>query len=60
MFATTMNNLATADSADHETVAALTRTFAALSEQLAAKDVWAKAKDADITRLTQGCALMGY
>jgi hypothetical protein len=48
-----MANLSTATSAERETVADLTKTIAALSEQLAAKDVFAKAKYAEIKCLAQ-------
>jgi hypothetical protein len=56
---TTMVNLADATDADHETIAALIKTIAALSEKLVAKEFFVKTKDADIKCLTQGCAPVG-
>jgi hypothetical protein len=50
-FATAMANLATATSADRETVAALTRAIATLTDQLKAKDIWAKSQEAEVRRL---------
>jgi hypothetical protein len=41
-FVTAMANLATATSADHEIVATLTRTIETLTDQMKAKDIWAK------------------
>jgi hypothetical protein len=57
-FVTAMANLATATSADRETVAILTRAIATLTDQLKAKDIWAKSQDAEVRRLleTQGNA----
>jgi hypothetical protein len=46
-----MANLATAKSADRETVATLTREIATLTDQLKAKDVWAKSQEAEVRRL---------
>jgi hypothetical protein len=46
-----MNNLATATSADHETVATLTRAIAKLTDQLKNKDIWAKSQEAEARRL---------
>jgi hypothetical protein len=53
-----MANLATATSADRETVATLTKAIATLTEQLKAKDIWAKSQEAELKRLlgTQGNA----
>jgi hypothetical protein len=50
---TAMANLAAANSADRETVATLTRAIdiATLTDQLKAKDIWAKAQEADVRRL---------
>jgi hypothetical protein len=45
-FATAMANLATATSADRETVATLTRAIATITDQLKAKDIWAKSQEA--------------
>jgi hypothetical protein len=46
-----MANLATAMSGDHETVATLTRAIATLTDQLKAKDIWAKSQEAEVRRL---------
>jgi hypothetical protein len=46
-----MANLATDKSADRETVAILTREIATLTEQLKAKDIWAKSQEAEVRRL---------
>jgi hypothetical protein len=46
-----MANLATATSADRETVATLTRSIATLTDQLKSKDIWAKSQDAEVRRL---------
>jgi hypothetical protein len=46
-----MANLATATSADRETVANLTKTISTLTEQLKAKDIWAKSQEAELKRL---------
>jgi type II secretory ATPase GspE/PulE/Tfp pilus assembly ATPase PilB-like protein len=43
-----MANLATATSADRETVATLTRAIATLADQLKAKDIWAKSQEAEV------------
>jgi hypothetical protein len=45
-FVTAMANLATATSDDRETVSTLTKENATLTDQLAAKDIWAKSKEA--------------
>jgi uncharacterized protein len=50
-FVTDMANLATATSADRETVATLTRAIATLTDQLKAKDIWAKSQEAEVRRL---------
>jgi hypothetical protein len=50
-FATAMANLVTATSADRETVATLTRAIATLTDQLKAKDSWAKSQEAEVRRL---------
>jgi hypothetical protein len=50
-FVTAMANLATATSADHETVATLTRAIATLTDQLKAKDIWTKSQEAEVRRL---------
>jgi hypothetical protein len=50
-FTTAMANLATATSADRETVATLTRAIATLTDQLKAKDTWAKSQEAEVRRL---------
>jgi hypothetical protein len=47
-FTTAMANLATATSADRETVATLTRAIATLTDQLKAKDTWAKSQEAEV------------
>jgi hypothetical protein len=49
-----MANLATATSADRETVATLTRAIATLTDQLKAKDIWAKSQEAEIRILLGG------
>jgi hypothetical protein len=46
-----MDNLATATSADRETVATLTLAIATLTDQLKAKDIWAKSQEAEVRRL---------
>jgi hypothetical protein len=46
-----MANLATATSADRETVATLTRAITTLTDQLKAKDTWAKSQEAEVRRL---------
>jgi hypothetical protein len=50
-FVTAMANLATATSADRETVATLTRAIATLTDQLKAKDIWENFQEADVRRL---------
>jgi hypothetical protein len=47
-FITDMANLATATSADRETVATLTRAIATLTDQLKAKDIWSKSQEAEV------------
>jgi hypothetical protein len=51
VFVTAMANLATATSADRETVATLTRAIATLTDQLTAKDTWAKSQETEVRRL---------
>jgi hypothetical protein len=46
-----MDNLATATSADRETVVTLTQEIATLTDQLKAKDIWAKSQEAEVRRL---------
>jgi hypothetical protein len=46
-----MANLATATSADRETVATLTQAIATLTDQLKAKDIWVKSQEAEVRRL---------
>jgi hypothetical protein len=46
-----MANLATASSADRETVATSTKAIATLTEQLKAKEIWAKSQEAELKRL---------
>jgi hypothetical protein len=46
-----MDNLATATSAEHETVATLTKSIATLTEQLKVKDICAKSQEAELKRL---------
>jgi hypothetical protein len=50
-FVTAMANLATANSADRETVATLTRAIASLTDQSKAKDIWAKSQEAEVRLL---------
>jgi hypothetical protein len=50
-FVTSMANLSTATSADRETVATLTKAIATLTEQLKAKDIWAKSQETEMKRL---------
>jgi hypothetical protein len=50
-FVTVVANLATAASADRETVVTLTRAIATLTDQLKAKDIWAKSQEAEVRRL---------
>jgi uncharacterized membrane protein YfcA len=56
---TAISNLATATSADRETVAVLTNIIATLTDQLAATYIWGKAKEAEIKCLVSGCATTG-
>jgi hypothetical protein len=53
-FVTATANLATAISADRETVATLTKAIATLLEQLKSKDIWAKSQEAELKRLLGG------
>jgi hypothetical protein len=53
-FTTAMANLATATSDDRETVATLTRSVSTLTDQLKAKDTWAKSQEAAVRRLLGG------
>jgi hypothetical protein len=46
-----MANLATATSADRETVSTLIKAISTLTEQLKAKDIWAKSQEAELKRL---------
>jgi hypothetical protein len=46
-----MANLATATSDDRETFAILTKAIATLTEQLKAKNIWAKYQEAELKRL---------
>jgi hypothetical protein len=46
-----MANLATATSADRETVATLNKAISTLTEQLKTKDIWAKSQEAELKRL---------
>jgi hypothetical protein len=46
-----MANLATATSAERETVSTLTRAIATLTDQPKAKDIWAKSQEAEVRRL---------
>jgi hypothetical protein len=55
-FVTAMANLATATSADRETVVTLTKAIATLTEQLKAKYIWAKSQEAELKRLLGGHA----
>jgi hypothetical protein len=50
-FITAMANLATATCADCETVATLNIAIATLTDQLKAKDIWAKSQEAEVKRL---------
>jgi hypothetical protein len=50
-FVTAMANLATSTYADHEKVATLTKAIVTLTDQLKAKDIWAKSQEADLRRL---------
>jgi hypothetical protein len=50
-FVTDMANLATATSDDRKTVATLTQEIATLTDQLKAKDIWAKSQEAEVRRL---------
>jgi hypothetical protein len=51
VFVTAKANLATATSADRETVATLTREIATLTDQLKAKDIWTKSQEAEVRSL---------
>jgi hypothetical protein len=57
-FITATANLATSTSSDCDTVAFLTKTTT-ITDQLAAKDIWGKAKKADIKRLVSWPAITG-
>jgi hypothetical protein len=46
-----MANLATATSADRETVATLTRAIATITDQLKVKNIWAKSLEAELKRM---------
>jgi hypothetical protein len=50
-FVTAIANLDTAKTAYRETVATLTRAIATLTDQLKAKDIWAKSQEAEVRRL---------
>jgi hypothetical protein len=50
-FVIAMANLATATSADRETVATLTKAISTLAEQLKAKDIWVKSQEAELKSL---------
>jgi hypothetical protein len=50
-FPTVMATLATATSADRETVTTLTRAIATLTDQMKAKYTWAKSQEAEVRRL---------
>jgi hypothetical protein len=50
-FVTAMANLAVATSADRETVATFTKAISTLTEQLKAKDIWAKSQEAELKRV---------
>jgi hypothetical protein len=45
-FVTALANLVTAASSNRERVATLTKSISALTDQLEAKDIWAKSKEA--------------
>jgi hypothetical protein len=53
-FFTVVANLTNATSSDRETVDTLTRAIATLTDQLAAKDMWAKSKEAESKHLLGG------
>jgi hypothetical protein len=53
-FTTAMASLVTATSADRKTVATLTRAIETLTDQLKAKDTWAKSQEAEVRRLLGG------
>jgi hypothetical protein len=55
-FVTAIANLDTTTSADRETFATLNKAIATLADQLAAKDIWAKAKYKEIKSLLGGRA----
>jgi hypothetical protein len=50
-FVTAMVNLSTATSAYHETVETFTKAIATLTEQLKAKDIWARSQEDEIKRV---------
>jgi ribosomal protein L12E/L44/L45/RPP1/RPP2 len=51
-----MTNLTNTTSADRETVTTMTKAISTLTDQLAAKDIWAKFKEAEIKCLLGGRA----
>jgi hypothetical protein len=51
-----MANLATATYADRETVATLTKVIETLTEQIKAKEMWAKSQEAELKRFLGGQA----
>jgi hypothetical protein len=53
-FVTAIANLATATSADRETVATLTKAIETLTEQLKANNIWAKFQEAELKLLLDG------
>jgi hypothetical protein len=55
-FVTVTDSLATATSTDSETITTLTKATSTLTDQLAAKDIWAKSKEAKLKRLLGGRA----
>jgi hypothetical protein len=57
-FITAVDNLATATSADRETVASLTKEISTLTYQLAAKDMCTKPKEAETKHLLGGCVYL--
>jgi hypothetical protein len=50
-FVTAMANLATATSADRETLATLTKAITTLTDQLKAKYIWANSQEAELKRV---------
>jgi hypothetical protein len=58
-FVTDMANLAISTSTDCETVVALAKKIATLTDQLAARDLWAKSKEENIKHLVSGRAITG-